>query len=113
MKFFEKFAALVFLFLMLGLVAFLTYVPMPLSSEKVILIIIGGLMTEAAKGVGKLVGGEDNEKIEQRSRIGRLENELAQLRAQYEQLHQMHMHLTDTLLQHHVIQDQEKDQKRG
>jgi len=107
MKIFEKLAALLFLVLMLGLVAFLTYVSVPENSEKVILIIIGGLMTESAKGVGKLVGGgEDPEKLEQRHRIRKLENEYAELSAKYETLHTMYNKLTETLLQHHVIHDE-------
>jgi len=107
MKIFEKLAALLFLILMLGLVAFLTYVSVPESSEKVILIIIGGLMTESAKGVGKLVGGgEDPEKLEQRSRIRKLENEYAELSAKYDTLYTMYNKLTETLLRHHVIHDE-------
>lgn len=110
---FEKLGAIVFLVLMLGLVAFLTFIPMPLSSEKVILIIIGGLMTESAKGVGKLVGGgEDPEKNEMRARIRELEQKQAITNAALETLREEHRLLTRQLLRHHVLYDEAEDKTR-
>jgi len=43
-RWFEKGAALIFLILLVALVGFLTFVPLPPASEKAVLMIIGGLM---------------------------------------------------------------------
>lgn len=74
---FEKFAAFIFLLLLIGMVAFLTFVPLPGASEKVILMIIGGLMTTAAVALPKMFGsGDEKEKA--------LEAEVASLRVEME-----------------------------
>lgn len=84
MKIFEKFAALLFLLLLIGMIAFLTYIPVPEESKQVILIIIGGLMSSAATALPKLFGSEDKEKDELKNRVRKLETEYAVLKEQYD-----------------------------
>lgn len=91
MKIFEKIAALMFLLLLVGLVLFLTYVPLPLASEKVVLMIIGGLMVSATSALPKLFGDDDT-----KTRLRKLETEYAILKTNYDAVMKM-------LVQRHVV----------
>lgn len=91
MKIFEKLAALIFLFLLVGMALFLVYVPIPAQSEKVVLMIIGGLMTSATIALPKLFG-EDDTKI----RLQRLELEYGILKEMYD-------NITTMLVERHVV----------
>ena len=88
---FEKLAALLFLLLLVGMVVLLIYVPLPLPSEKVILMIIGGLMTASTGALPKLFGSEN-----MRERVRRLEQENEMLKNQY-------THLMAMLVERHVV----------
>lgn len=96
MKLFEKMAAFLFLLLLIGMIAFLTYVPVPEDSRQVILIIIGGLMTSAATALPRLFGAEDGEKERMRARLQKLEVEFATLKLAYDELTRM-------LVNRHVV----------
>lgn len=100
---FEKLSALLFLLLLIGLVAFLTYVSIPPESKQVVLIIIGGLMTSAATALPKLFGVKDTEKDELKSRVRGLELSHKVLEAEHDTLKSMYDTLTKTLVEHHVI----------
>ena len=101
MKIFEKFAAFLFLLLLVGIIAFLTYVPVPEESKQVILIVIGGLMTSAATALPKLFGSEDTEKAT-------LQKELNNLRVAHDTLKRAFDALTAQLIQDHVLKSQLK-----
>lgn len=103
MKVFEKFAAFIFLTLLVGMVAFLTFVPLPAESEKVILMIIGGLMASAATALPKLFGVEDAEKEKLKDRVRKLEESNAVLSAQYTTLHEEHRRMMNMLVERHVV----------
>ena len=103
MKVFEKFAAFIFLGLLVGMVAFLTFVPLPPESEKVILMIIGGLMASAATALPKLFGTEDAEKEKLKERVRKLEESNAVLQSQYATLHAEHSRLIELLVERHVV----------
>lgn len=91
MKIFEKLAAFIFLLLLVGLILFLTYVPLPLASEKVVLMIIGGLMVSATSALPKLFGDDDT-----KHRLRKLENEYAVLKSNYDAVMKM-------LVERHVV----------
>jgi len=96
---FEKMSAFIFLLLLIGMIGFLTYVPIPDESKQVVLIIIGGLMTTAATALPKMFGVDDSsEKEKLKTRITTLETEYRVLKEQYDEL-------TATLVRHHVIAD--------
>lgn len=105
MKIFEKFAALIFLLLLIGLIGFLTFVPLPNESEKPVLMVIGGLMTAATTALPRLFGGTDLEKDRMRDRIRAMETEIAILRESYSVLRGEYDRLTTELLRHHVLAD--------
>lgn len=103
MQIFEKFAAFLFLLLLVGIIAFLTFVPVPDESRQVILIVIGGLMTAATQALPKLFGVQDDEKErlkaeadELKTRVRKLENEYAVLKENYD-------NLTKMLVERHVV----------
>ena len=103
MKYFERIAALVFLVILIGLVAFLTFVPLPVGSEKVILMIIGGLMTTAAVALPKLFGVDDPEKENFKKRVVALEAQLAVTEAHLSTLQAEHRNLVALLIERHVV----------
>lgn len=94
---FEKGAAFIFLLLLIGMIGFLTYVPIPEASKQVVLIIIGGLMTTAATALPKMFGVDDGKEA-LKTRIVVLETEYTVLKKQYDDL-------TSALLKHHVLLD--------
>lgn len=109
MKVFEKFAALLFLLLLVGMILFLTYVPVPDESKQVILIIIGGLMTTAAGALPNLFGSDDGEKVKLRDKVEQLGTRLSNLDAKYTELKENYDILIQTLVSEHVIHTPDED----
>lgn len=105
MKVFEKFAAFIFLLLLIGMIAFLTFVPVPEESKQVILIIIGGLMTTAATSLPRMFGENDPEKEALRARVQRQGDEIRELRASYVVLKDNYDRLTEMLINRHMVPD--------
>ena len=103
MKIFEKFAAMLFLILLIGMIGFLTFVPVPDESKQVILIIIGGLMTTAATSLPKLFGEDDGEKARLAAENIDLNERLALLEQKYLTLETAHNRLTEMLVMRHVV----------
>lgn len=103
MKIFEKFAAFIFLLLLIGLIAFLTFVPVPEESRQVILIIIGGLMTTAATSLPKMFGENDPEKEKLKAAVAKQGLKIAELSAAYEAMKANYDRLTEMLIQRHVV----------
>lgn len=91
---FEKFAALVFLMLLVGMVAFLTFIPLPPASEKAVLMIIGGLMALSTQALPKMFGS-DNE--------AKLQAEVDELKIRCDTLKESFDHITALLVDRHVI----------
>ena len=92
MKIFEKLAAFLFLLLLVAMVLFLVYVPLPAESEKVVLMIIGGLMTSATGALPRLFGSDDT-----KERLAKLELEYKILKDEYDKI-------TKMLVDRHVVQ---------
>ncbi len=100
---FEKFSGLLFLLLLIGMVAFLTYVPMPQASEKVILMIIGGLMAVATGALPRLFGEDKSQEDVLKVELENLRTELKLLTAKHEILKHEHDKLTAMLIERHVV----------
>lgn len=94
---FEKASALLFLFLLVGLVLFLTYIPLPAASEKAVLMIIGGLMALCTQALPKLFGS---------SREKRMAKKIQKLEHQLEVVQEHHTQLVRLLVERHVIDKQ-------
>ncbi len=113
MLWFEKFAAFAFLLLLVGLVAFLTFVPMPLASEKVILMVLGSLMTVAVGALPKMFGSDGAREKEMQQEITGLREAMAQqktehalemteLRAKFETTQRAYESIVDMLIKRHL-----------
>lgn len=100
---FEKFAALIFLFILVGLIGFLVYVPMPLSNEKVVLIIIGSLTTTATSALPKLFGSDDRKEKELQRQLGNMEMKLKEVQAEYTTIKKQYDQIVSMLVDRHVI----------
>lgn len=96
-QWFEKIAALIFLLLLVGMVAFLTFVPLPPASEKAVLMIIGGLMALCTQALPKLFGNDKEAK---------LEREITELKIRHEALEKAYDKLVTLLVERHVIEQQ-------
>jgi hypothetical protein len=94
---FQKFAAFVFLLLLVGMVAFLTFVPLPPASEKAVLMIIGGLMALCTQALPKLFGNGKEET---------LQSEIDNLKIKHEELQAAYDKLVTLLVERHVIEQQ-------
>ena len=93
-RWFEKGAALIFLLLLVGLVGFLTFIPLPSASEKAVLMIIGGLMALCTQSLPKLFGS--GKEVE-------LEKQVQELKIKHDALEQAYDKLVTLLVTRHVI----------
>lgn len=84
MQIFEKFAAFMFLLMLVGVVAFLTFVPMPVSSEKVILMIIGALVAASTGALPKLFGSDNSKEKALEGQIAKLREDLVAQKANHD-----------------------------
>lgn len=104
---FEKFAAFIFLLILVGLIGFLVYIPMPDTSEKVILIIIGGLMSTATGALPRLFGSDDSKEEQLKARIRDVERHLEITEAKFETIKQQYDRVIKMLVDKYVIPDGE------
>ena len=93
-KWFEKIAALIFLLLLVGLIGFLTFIPLPEASEKAVLMVIGGLMALCTQALPKLFGADGEEECRK---------EIDKLKVQYDEQSQQLDRLTTLLVERHII----------
>ena len=100
---YEKVMGLVFLLLLIGFIGFLTFVPMPVASEKVILMVIGGLMTVATGALPRLFGEDKSQEDVLKVELENLRTELKLLTAKHEILKHEHDKLTAMLIERHVV----------
>lgn len=103
MKVFEKFAAFVFLLLLVGMVAFLAFYVVPDQNRDVVMMIVGAIVAASTGALPKLFGVEDTEKEKLKERVRRLEESNAVLRSQYTALHEEHARLIAMLVERHVV----------
>jgi hypothetical protein len=96
-QWFEKVAALIFLLLLVGLVGFLTFVPLPPASEKAVLMIIGGLMALCTQALPKLFGNNKEAELDKR---------VSDLTIKYNCLQDTHDRLMELLVTRHIIEQQ-------
>jgi hypothetical protein len=87
---FQKVAAFIFLLLLVGMICFLTFIPLPPASEKAVLMIVGGSLP-------KLFGS---------SKEQALHDEIVALKIKHEELRISYDMLVKLLIDRHVIEQQ-------
>lgn len=107
-------ASSIFVFLLILLMLYLTYIPVPGDNKDLIVTIIGVLVGGAASAMNNLFGSKDEEKealkrkfieLEKDSgqRITALEKKLIAVQAEYEELDARYRSLVDMLVKRHVV----------
>lgn len=100
---FEKFAAFVFLFVLVGIVGFLVYVPMPAASKDVILMVIGALTAAATGALPRLFGSDKSEEEALKKRVQELEKHIEVLEAESTAIKQQYDKIVAMLVERHVV----------
>ena len=100
-------AAGVFVILLIALLLFLTYIPVPDSNKDIIVTIIGVLMGGAASAMPKLFGDDNaaaaEAKIAADRKVAIMAKKLDTVETKYEMLKTNHDYLVAMLVEHHVI----------
>lgn len=100
-------AAALFLFLVLLLLAYLTFIPVPASNKDLITAIIsmlvGGLGVSLNKLFGKADEEQERQKMEHEREMAKLREELAVLQAKYDVLKQDHDDVTRRMINHLAV----------
>lgn len=102
---FEKFSALLFLLLLVGMVAFLVFIPMPPTSEKVVLIILGGLMTTATGALPRLFGSDDSKEEELQQQIQEITRKYEEIHAEYNAIKKQYDRMVLLLVKKYPMKD--------
>lgn len=105
----EKFSAFIFLLLLVGMVGFLTYVPLDGGSKDAVMLIIGGLMTSATMVLPKLFGVNDDESEGLKIRLKALENDHEILKTKYSELKGEYDNILAALVGNYVAKNPNKD----
>ena len=109
----ERIGAYISLVMLVGLVAFLVIVEIPIANKDVIMLITGAIMTAAATGISKLSGGGKDEKYEKlKGDYESLKSKFDALETKYIELNEQYARLTDRLIADHVIKDKIYDEKK-
>lgn len=100
-------AATLFLFLVLLLLAYLTFIPVPAANKDLITAIISMLVGGLGVSLNKLFGTADEEqerqKMEHEREIAGLRENLAVLQAKYDVLKQEHDDITRRVINHLAV----------
>lgn len=102
---FVYFASFFMLLLLVGILAYLTYIPVPAENKELILTILGVLLGGAASAMPNLFGSKDAETEKLRERVRQSENEISVLKAQYETLKEQHDQVMKMLVDRHILGD--------
>lgn len=90
-------ASAAMLFSVVGMVLFLTFVPIPEANDKTISLIIGTILGAATLAFPNLFGDPDED------RVVKLEASLEKMKLQYSILKEEHDRLVDMLVDRHVV----------
>lgn len=92
------------LFLLAGLIAYLTYIPVPDKNKDIIITVIGVLLGGASAAMPNLFGSPDGEAKQLRSRIDELESANKVLNAELITIKHQYDSIVAMLVQRHVVQ---------
>lgn len=108
-----KFAAsAVFVILLVAILGYLTFIPVPDANKDLIVTILGVLLGGAAAAMPNLFGNADAEKEKLLSRVRGLEAAMAVLQAEYDTLKKEYDRITEMLINRHVVEGEGVKPKR-
>lgn len=97
------FASIFMLVILVGLIAYLTFIPVPEANRGIIITVLGVLLGAASSAIPNLFGNVDKEKEELIAELNSLKQEIKVLSVKYETLSDQHDKITRMLVERHVI----------
>lgn len=104
-------ASAVFVILLVAILGYLTFIPVPNANKDLIVTILGVLLGGAAAAMPNLFGNSDAEKEKLLVRVRSLEAAYEVLKAEYGTLKNEYDRLTDMLINRHLVPDVAKTPK--
>lgn len=96
-------ASFFMLILLVSILGYLTYIPVPQDNKELIITILGVLLGGAAAAMPNLFGSKDTETEQLRTRLRSTEEHLAVLEAKYITLKESHDKMVAMLIERHVV----------
>jgi len=97
------FASFFMLLMLVAILAYLTFIPVPTENKELIVTILGVLLGGAAAAMPNLFGSKDAETEKLRERVKASEAHIAVLEAQYASLKSSHDEMIRLLVERHVV----------
>lgn len=91
--------------LLIALMGYLTFIPVPGENKDIILTIMGVIVGGGASAMTKLFGDHDEETEKLKDRVRQLETKNAVQEAHYIELKQQYDRIVEMLIQRHVVGD--------
>lgn len=96
-------ASFVMLAALFGLVAYLTFIPVPADNKDIIITILGVILGGGAAAMPNLFGDKDEETEKLKDRISSLESQLGIITAQYKDVSRRYETVLGMLVDRHFI----------
>jgi hypothetical protein len=96
-------ASLFMLLMLIGLLAFLTFIPVPTANRDIIITVLAVLLGAGSSAIPNLFGDKDAEKDTMRAEISELKQEIQILAAKYQTLADQHDKVTRMLIDRHIV----------
>ncbi|MFV0512489.1 MAG: hypothetical protein ACK5MY_02465 [Jhaorihella sp.] len=99
----QYFASAMMLLMLVLMVMYLTYIPVPEGNKEIILLILGVLTGGGAAAIPNLFGDADSENEKLRERVRHLEHKLAVVTTQYDEVKHQYDVIVEMLIDRHVV----------
>lgn len=101
---YRKWLASVFMLVILvGLLVYLTFIPVPAANRDIIITLLAVLLGAGASAMPNLFGDRDAEKEALRAEIAEMRRDMEILAAKHQTLSEQHDRITNMLIQRHVV----------
>lgn len=101
-------ASFVMLLLLVAIVAYFTYIPVPVGNKEVIITVLGVILGGGAAAMPNLFGDKDAETEKLKGRIRNLEEQLNVVLAKYQDVSERYESLISMLVSRHFIPNDPK-----
>ena len=96
-------ASALMLLILVGLLAYLTFIPVPEANRDIIITVLAVLLGAGSSAIPNLFGDKDAEKEAMQAEISELHNSIQVLTTKYETLSNQHDRITSMLVERHVV----------